>query len=233
MTSWARGRWPAAIAAGRRRDGSGQSRATAGAGRAAAGSSAGRPGRDARSGGWCSRSAKGTAAAGTGLGGHLGAAAATVGAGSAAQSADRLLFGTAARPRCLLPALVRQRASTGGPAAHLPDGFGDACAEDTSTDWCERFVFLNIEGIAGTWPRGAPPESCRMELAGRRRRGPQLRITTTINRRPELAEHSVTGDASTRARLHSALGRTRLLQVTCVHASPSAQPHVQGAEQIE
>jgi hypothetical protein len=78
--------------------------------------------------------------------------------------------------------------SIGCTTAHLPDGFGDDWPEDWSTDWCERFVFLeNIEGIAG-WCVELLLGRCRMELAGRRQRWPQLRITTAINnRRPGLA----------------------------------------------
>jgi hypothetical protein len=55
----------------------------------------------------------------------------------------------------------------GGPTAHSPDAFGEDCPEEASTDGCERFVFLeNIEGIAGSWRRGAPPEAAGWSWRG-------------------------------------------------------------------
>lgn len=59
----------------------------------------------------------------------------------------------------------------------LPDGLGDDWPElVTSTDWCERFDFLeNIDGIAGASfvaARSSSWDAAGCELAGRGRRWP-------------------------------------------------------------
>jgi hypothetical protein len=52
---------------------------------------------------------------------------------------------------CQRLSVSRTHTSIGCTTANLPDGFGDDWPEEASTDWCERFDFLeNIEGIAGT-----------------------------------------------------------------------------------
>lgn len=61
-------------------------------------------------------------------------------------------------------------------ALHSPEGFGDDWPElDASTDWCERFDFLeNIDGIAVAGfvaARSSSGDAAGCELAGRRRGG--------------------------------------------------------------
>jgi hypothetical protein len=124
--------------------------------------------------------------------------------------------------------------STGRPTAHLPDGFGDDWTEVASTDWCERFDFLeNIDGIASRWPRGAAREGGAGDSSGL----PQLRITTAINRRmtcnggPVDAQSQSLDPVRQCRALSDTLASSNMPQPTFAHLHPISPAACRGAEQ--
>jgi hypothetical protein len=166
------------------------------------------------------------------------AAARTGRAGCSVRRPAGCLSGSAARPRCLLPALARQphaRAWGAQPAAHSPDGFGDDGPEEWSTDGCERFVLFleKSEGMAGGRPRDAPPVTLQLDggvgtaVAARKTERPRSANQQAGTRMGEALNRKGRAEPARTAALRTS---DTLAQVTCrrllvrVQDRRSAQP---------